>query len=241
MLFSEADKIWIKENYPKLNVTDLEASGEIDIFATYNLQDDIFLDVTKTPIDHVGGVRLSGTLTLTIIERIPSERIFSNLPKVVIKNISADPERHINLNDSSACLCSPLEENVYLFPAFQTERFFKELLIPFLYGQIFFSSFKYWPWTDYGHGVVGILESYNHLLEPRSAKDCMDKLYKYKNIDEPSWNEIRKLLVQKNRIKGHSICICKNKNRIRICHPKVWCGLQKLQMDILNQDLVIPK
>lgn len=240
MLFSEDDKVWIKKNYPKLLVTVSEASGVIDILATYNLQEGVFLDVAKTSDDPVGGVRLSGTFSLTITERLPLERMFSNLPKVVIEDISPDPERHINL-DNSACLCSPLEEDIYLLPTFQTERFFKDLLIPFLYGQIFFSSFKRWPWTDYGHGSIGILESYDHLSESSHAESCLGKLQSYKHTSESSWSEIRRLLTQRGQVKGHSMCICKNKDQIRRCHPRVWHGLRKLQTDIRNQNIAIPE
>jgi|GEM_PF-1790276 len=241
MAFSGADKIWIKENYRDLNVTNSEISGKIDILATYSLQDHIFLDVAKASVDHVGGVRLSGTFSLTMTERRPSERMFSSLPKVVIENIPADPERHINPNDNSACLCSPLEEGDYLYPTFQVERFFKELLIPFLYGQIYFSSFKCWPWTDYGHGSIGILESYNYLSEPSRAKSCINKLYGYRDKKGSPWSEIRGLLMQKGQIKGHVMCICKNRDKIRRCHPKAWCGLRKLQIDFKNQHLAIPE
>lgn len=241
MAFSNVDKAWLRDNYPKLEVTDTQISGAIDIYATYNLESKRFLDVERASTDDVGGIRLSGTLSVTITERSVSERKFSNLPKVVFQSIDADADRHINPSDNCACLCSPLEESPYLLPSFQISKFFEELLIPFLYGQLFFTAFGSWPWPDYGHGAVGVLESYDYLSDSSQAASCLKTLSGYKREGGSIWIEMRSFLLQKNEIKGHMACLCEKRDKIRKCHPKAWQGLRKLRRDIREQGLIIPE
>lgn len=237
MTFVDNDKSWIKANYPELTLTNDEISGVVDVLATYNPESRMFLDLKNTTVDAVGGIRLSGNFSIMIAEREMSERAFSDLPKVIIDGILAQPERHINPTDKSACLCSPLEEESYLYPTFQIAGFFEKLLIPFLYGQIFYDSFKSWPWPDYGHGAIGILESYNYLSDPIQAATCLKRLSTYK---DSQWAEIKILLAKRGNIKGHSICICQTKEKIRNCHERALLGLRKLQHDIKSQNLIIP-
>src|ERR1700727_2238404 len=45
--------------------------------------------------------------------------------------------------------------------AFQIRAFLEQLVIPFLYGQVFYSSKNRWPWAEYAHGATGILEAYS--------------------------------------------------------------------------------
>lgn len=237
MVFTDNNRSWVKDNYPTLKITNDEISGVMGVHATYNPESRMFLDLDKTSVDDVGGIRLSGNFSLAITERRASEKALSELPKVVIKGISAQPERHINPTDKSACLCSPLEESSYLYPTFQIGDFVKRLLIPFLYGQLFYESFKSWPWPDYGHGVIGILESYDYLSDTTQAAACLQKLSAYK---DSQWTEIKRLLAQSGDIKGHSMCICQTKEKIRSCHTKALLGLRKLKNDVKIQNLVVP-
>lgn len=237
MNFSEKDKKWIQENYPELSISKSEISGLIRVNATYNLETKKFLDLVKNPIDSVGGVRLSDVFSVSITERCMGEKAFSNLPKLLIKNVPSEPDRHINKSDNSACLCSTLEEEKYLKPYFKVDSFFSKLVIPFLYGQIFYSIVNTWPWKDYGHGAIGILESYDYLSDSTKSKECLQKL-SINNLDS-QWHLIRSYLKQKNEIKGHLMCFCGQKNKMRDCHYEAWQGLRKLRLDLKNQKINI--
>jgi hypothetical protein len=49
----------------------------------------------------------------------------------------------------------PLEEDDFLDPEFQFRLFLERLVIPFLYGQAFYSANGRWPWIEYDNGELG--------------------------------------------------------------------------------------
>lgn len=231
-MISENDKIWLSEKYPKLVTNDKGIDGIIEFSATYNFETNRFLILEKDTVNEVGGVMLSGIFTIHIQERV--QKIFSNLPALYIENIDTSMDRHFNQTDKTGCLCSPLEEEEFLFPSFHFKLFFEQLVIPFLYGQLFYSINKHWPWSEYGHGSTGLFESYFRIADPNKAGECIEKLSK--NID---WKKIKSLLIQKTDVKGHTPCFCAAKDHIRRCHPYAWKGIQQLKYDIKSLGIKI--
>jgi hypothetical protein len=168
------------------------------------------------------GLKLSGKFSVTISKR--TSKTSSDLPALVIKNIDTTTDRHFNQMDKSACLCSPLEEGEYLLPEFNFKPFLEELVIPFLYGQVFYDEHGHWPWSEYSHGAVGILESYLDISDAKKAKESIEKLHY-----DINWPQVEKALKQKSQIKGHTPCFCPEADQIRRCHPRAWKGINKLK------------
>lgn len=231
-MLSEEDIKWLADHYSGLTVTPEGISGTVDIKATYNLEINRFLNLREGVTDEIGGIRLLGSFNINIQERIVKP--FSELPALRIEGIEPHADRHINLSDGTACLGTPLDEKKYLDPEFQFQPFFEELVIPFLYGQLFYSQEGSWPWRDYGHGSIGLFESYARLGDSITAEECIQKLSK-----DTVWPKIKLILSKKSEIKGHTDCFCPKKDRIRN-HAEAWVGLRKLRTDIIKQELTLP-
>ena len=227
------DRRWLRKNYPELSIKGENVLGKVNFTATYNDKSGHFLVLKEGVINNVGGKLLRGNFDVGIRRR--TKIVWSALPAVYVKEVDPVSDRHFNQLDKSACLCSPLEEKEFLTPEFQFQKFFEELLIPFLYGQAFYSLEDRWPWSEYTHGLSGLLESYLKISDPLEAQECVQKL----SLDK-SWPKIKSALIQKAEIKGHLPCFCPKADRIRRCHPNAWMGLKKLRYDIQNKDILIP-
>lgn len=221
-MLKNIDKGWLDYNHPSLSIESWGLSGKVSIKATYNKQTNQFLILGNNDIDTINGLCLVGEFELELKNR--STPGYSNLPALTIKGIKNYPNRHIN-PDGTACLCSPLEEGRYLSGTF--EDFFDKLVIPFLYGQLYFSEYNRWPWREFSHGIAGILESYYIANDPMKAQDCIDKL----RISE-YWQRLEVVLNKKGKIKGHTACFCPKGGKLKCCHYKAWLGVRKLKRDI---------
>ncbi len=137
-MLTEIDKYWLAEHYPGLSIeSSNKVIGEISFVATYNKESGRFLEIESDTVDGVGGLRLSGTFKISIVPRTVTPH--SRLPALTIDGVDTIADRHINQSDSTACLCNPIEEDEYLNPQFDFQRYFKELVILYLYGQLYYS------------------------------------------------------------------------------------------------------
>ncbi len=233
MLRSE-DERWLREAHPRLDSDARGIAGNIAFTATYNAQLDYFLNLSEGVADTVGGVVLSGDFSIRIEER--SDKTLSALPALFVDGVDPTPDRHFVQADKSACLCSPLEEDEFLRPEFQFVLFMEKLVIPFLYGQVFYSQAQRWPWAEYAHGSAGLLEAYAKNPEPMRAEDCLRRLVQ----DGTVWPRLRTALQGKSNIKGHTPCFCPAMDQIRRCHPAAWRGALQLQRDIRVRAIDLP-
>lgn len=224
MIASE-DEQWLALNYPGLVPRGSGVVGTIDFAATYNQELDRFLILSDGVVDDVGGVRLSCRYGIQINER--QAKGYSGLPAVHVDGLDMVDDRHFSRIDNSACLCSPLEEKVFLQPFFDFRRFLEQLVIPFLYGQSFFSENHCWPWKEYAHGATGLLESFDdaNIVNVDELREFLGTLA----LDLIAWQHIRAAL-QRGNVKGHTSCFCPKKDHIRRCHPKALAGLRRLQL-----------
>jgi len=233
MIISEQDNRWLVNKYPNLVVTPEGVSGFIYLDATYNSDKHLFLALPKGTEDSVGGRRLSGKFDISIKERIVIAP--SRLPALSVENIEHSSNRHFNQTDGTACLGSPLEEDKFLIPQFQFRKYFEELVLPFLYGQLFYSAEARWPWGEYGHGLVGLFESYLRINDPLKAKELLEKI----SCDPLGASRIRSILRKKEEIKGEIMCFCLGLTPMEICHPQALEGLRQLQRDIEKEQILI--
>jgi len=236
MLRSE-DEHWLRDKYPRLIPGGNGVAGNIAFTATYNNHADRFQILSDGTTDLTGGLALSGDFSLRIQER--SHKTFSALPAVYIEGLEPSRERHIGRQDrnedKSACLCSPFVEHEFLQPEFQFRPFLEQLVIPFLYGQVFYSLRQQWPWPEYAHGAVGLLEAYSKIAGPAKAEYCPGLLRQ-----DNAWGRIEAAFRQKLFIKGHTPCFCPKMDHIRRCHSSAWQGIQKLQRDIRELGIRLP-
>jgi len=231
MMLTDQDKEWLRQKYPDLRVNHKEVSGVINFRATYNKESGQFYILENNIIDTFGDLDLAGSFNINIKER--TDRSIFKLPAVNIKTVDNIAERHLDKVDKSACLCSPLEEDYYLLPSFNFQKFIKRLVIPFLYGQLYYDyqDNHRWPWPELTHGSTGLLESY-YKKGDSSKIACFLKLLK---LDSRTWPLIESTLKQKKNIGGHTLCFCGKEKKIKYCHPDALSGVRKLKEDIKNQ------
>ncbi|MGA2605959.1 MAG: hypothetical protein ABSD89_05980 [Halobacteriota archaeon] len=232
-MLKESDEQWLHDTHPALIPAGNSITGAIEFRASYGQQSNRFSILADHAADPIDAVTLSDAFQIRIEER--SDKSDSRLPALYVQGIDPTPERHFNQRDKSACLCSPFDENDFLEPEFQFRPFFEQLVIPFLYGQVFCSSKGHWPWAEYAHGATGILEAYSKVRDQNRAQQCLQKL-----AQDMSWPKIQSALRQKPYVKGHTPCFCLRMDQIRRCHPVALEGALRLQRDLRALGIPIP-
>jgi hypothetical protein len=224
-MLKERDEEWLRINYPTLTPGGDGVAGTLEFRAAYKHDTNRFVILGDQVADEYGAVTLTGSFDVQIQER--RDKSTSRLPALHVKGIETIPERHFNQRDQSACLCSPLEEWQFLEPEFRFVLYLEQLVIPFLYGQVFYSSHRRWPWSEYAHGATGILEAYSKVCDQARAEECVRQLRQ-----DACWSRIQSALRQKSYIKGHTPCFCSRMDQIRRCHPDALQGALRLQRDL---------
>jgi len=224
-MLKESDEQWLRDKHPALVPAGRAVTGTIEFNASYNEANNRFVILAGQATDPGGAVVLSGAFQIRIEER--TDKSDSRLPALYVQGVDNTPDRHFNQRDKSACLCSPFDEDEFLQPEFQFVTFLEQLVIPFLYGQTFYSSRGHWPWTEYAHGATGIFEAYSEIRDKNRAEECLRKLAR-----DASWPRIQSALRQKPFIKGHTPCFCPTMDHIRRCHPRALEGALRLQREL---------
>lgn len=199
--------------------------GAIQFRAGYDASINQFYLIEEGTSDPTGAVILSGKFQIRIEPRV--DQSTSRLPALRVDEINPIADRHFNPADKSACLCSPLEEDWFLQPELQFRGYMEQLVIPFLYGQVYFSSHDRWPWSEYSHGATGLLEAYARAKDRNRAAECLRLI-----SQDSNWPRIRSALLQKPYVKGHTPCFCSSGERLRRCHPVALEGALQLQTDL---------
>ena len=228
------DEGWLREKHPGLTVAGETISGSIQFRAGYDAKISQFFSIEASATASTDAVILSGAFEVRIEPRV--DRSTSRLPALFVEGIEPAAKRHFNPVDKSACLCSPLEEDEFLQTELQFRLFLEQLVVPFLYGQIFFSSYGRWPWEEYAHGATGVLEAYAKTQDQNQAGECLRLL-----SQDSQWPMIRSALLQKPYIKGHNPCFCSSGDKFRQCHSAALKGALKLQRDLNAIGIVIPQ
>jgi hypothetical protein len=232
LVLQTVDEEWLRESYPGLAVAGEILGGRIHFRAGYDATINQFYSIDEGTPNPAGALVLSGAFRIHLSARV--DRSTSRLPALRVDGIDPIPDRHFNGADKSACLCSPLEEHEFLQPEPQLRVFLKQLVIPFLYGQTFFSLYRRWPWAEYAHGATGILEAYAKVRGQNQAQECLRLL-----SQDSQWPAIRSALRQDPYMKGHSPCFCSSGDKVRRCHSAALKGALQLQRDLNARGIVI--
>lgn len=232
-MLKERDEQWLRDVHPALVQVGPVVAGTIEFTASYNEQGNTFVIHGDGVTAQEGAVTLSGSFQIRIEER--TDKSTSRLPALYVEAIELTADRHFNQGDKSACLCSPFDEDDFLQPELQFKPFLEQLVIPFLYGQVFYSSQGHWPWAEWAHGATGILEAYSKLRDRNRVQECLRLL-----LQDTHWPRIQSALRQSSYIKGHTPCFCTKMDQIRRCHPGALKGALRLQQDLRASGIPIP-
>ncbi len=228
-MLNDDHKAWLCQAYPRLSSASDEISGVVDFTGTYNGESGHFQVLYGDSEDEVGGLRLTGSFAVRLKPR--NDTSLSKLPALYVLDVKPIDDRHFSQIDQSACLCSPFEEEEFLVGGLAFIAFFEQLIIPFLYGQEFFSRYRRWPWGEYAHGAVGLLEAYADIRDPLRAEECWNKL----RHDTKAWPGISSVLEQLSEVSERIRCFCPRKDQMRRCHPRALEGLRQLRRHLNAQ------
>jgi hypothetical protein len=232
-MLKPGDEEWLSETQAGLALVDGTVRGTIEFEATYDAARNLFQVLDADLQAQTDGVTLAGRFTIRIEKRIV--KAFSSLPALFVEEIEPTSDRHFGA-DKSACLCSPLEEDEFLTPTFEVRPFIERLVIPFLYGQLFYSANQRWPWSEYAHFATGLLEAYGQHPDPTKIERLLQTLARHFD----TWPLIRAALRRESYIKGHTPCFCPKKDQMRRCHPLALQGIQRLRADIGSSKIILP-
>jgi hypothetical protein len=223
MRLTESDKGWLQKCHPRLGLSPHGIAGTVNTVATYNRETNLFQILYNGSPDQVGGVRLRMSFSIRLEERADTST--SRLTALYVDGVEPIADRHFAQTDHTGCLCRPLEEDKFFVDELDFVPFFEQLVIPFLYGQEFYSRTGSWPWAEYAHGAAGLLEAYGNLADPSKAEEC----FRYLLHDKRAARCIAALVQQLSEINGHTACFCRRSDHMRRCHPGALQGLRQLR------------
>lgn len=231
-MLSNEDKEYLK-GIPALELSEDQkfVTGTISFDAVFDpaKEADRFTLIGSEDANTYSGTRLTGAFKVSIEPNWSP----SGLPKlVVLENLPKEARRHFYTGepDLVACVCAPVKE-IKFMKNFSLKEYIETLVIPFLYGQVFFDLKGEWPWKDYSHNTPGILESYHR----DDGTDVLDEFLARLKLQRTDWSRLEPILFGSNLPKGHTPCFCSKHDFIRRCHPEAWEGLKKVYSDIHNK------
>jgi hypothetical protein len=95
------------------------------------------------------------------------------------------------------------------------ENYIRNLLNPYLLGWLWYQQFNEMPWGERTHGLSGLVESYQELLNIKNRQCLLDFMYKY----------IRKKLFQRQD------CPCGSGLPFKKCHKNLIIRLENCLPD----------
>ncbi len=219
--FSKKEIDAVQTKFPKLKLEQQGVwKGIIDICAEYQ------------------GCQINDAFEVLIIapDTYPSQLPFmiegGGRTQAIAKKYKITDLRRLHCNPSqqnTACLCIRQEEKEKFPLNSNLIVFIENLVVPYLYGLSYFEKFGKWPWGEYSHGGLGVLEY--HAEDPTElTEQNIKEITKLLRADE-NWKEYSKQL---RKLSSEKFCICGSRKPFRKCHKKAWQGINRLHSDIHN-------
>ncbi len=220
--FSAEEVAEVLAKYPGLTVNAAgEVEGILDIDAAYK------------------GRRIQDSYVVRIAasnphsERLPALYEVGGRTENVGKKYNVPDLRHLHRNpDGIACVCVKQEESRLFPPGSRLVFFVDRLVVDYLYGLSHYDQFKKWPWGEFSHGVLGLLEFYVDDIKPQSSESIAEVLASMQR--NPSWPKVRKQLRSPSSKRD---CFCGSGNGLGRCHNLAWRGLQRFRGEIARLNL----
>lgn len=216
-VFSEEEILAVKTRFPKLELIKPGVwRGVIDF-------DRVYRDYRIADSYDVGIIVLVGFPQVFPIVHELAERIKTIQDKYSLKTVA---DLHYNINNG-ACLCVVQEKESRLPVESNLVFFIENLVVPYFYGLSYFDEQGRWPWKEYGHGGLGVLEHYTEQWKG-SNQELIRSLMPTFSADK-HWRKYRKQFISPN---PHTLCFCESGIDISTCHGKAWEGIMKINNDL---------
>jgi hypothetical protein len=159
------------------------------------------------------------------------------IEKVAVLKGKKYEDLHLYKDSQKVCLIGYFDENLNI----QLQDFLLTVVIPFFYDQSFYEKFDKWPRGSYSHGLIGILENYHDTFNMEEGEKITKKcLYFLKEVGDYGNKHMLSTickLIRKKKIRGHWMCLCKERKRFNICHKKAFLGIRLLKKNIRKFNL----
>jgi hypothetical protein len=211
--FSIAEIAAVKKEFPKLQFTSPDTwEGTVDFYATHK------------------GYAIRGSFDVLIKiptgypEKIPIAYDTGGSAKTVAKKYNKKvKDLHCDPKDNSICLCVRQEESKNFPPGATMVSFIDTLVTPYFYGLEYYKERGKWPWREYSHGGLGILEYHAEDTSIHSQMDITKLasfLYSYSNKE---LKKCRRAILNPLIAK----CICGSNLQFESCYNLAWAGLMR--------------
>ncbi len=221
--FSTDEIAKVKAGFPKLDLVRVGRwEGEIEFdreYRGYRIKDTYKIAITA-PIEYPA--------------RVPALQEIGGRTKAVADkyHLSDIRDLHFNTSNGTACVCVKQEEKTKFPPGSDLVYFIESLAIPYLYGLSFYDEQGYWPWGEYGHGVIGLLEFYADDSHEQTKEGIEILATTFR--EDLNWKWYSKQLRKPN---PNKMCVCGKSRSFNSCHERAYRGLLRLSEDLKRLNL----
>jgi len=216
-VFSDEEIAAVKARYPGLDRTGPGAiEGTLNMEAVFDgqsLKDSFQVRITATNpnSDRVPALYENGGRTKAIADKYG----FSDLRTL-----------HRNM-DGTACVCVKQVEKRKFPPGSDLLVFIEELAVPYLYALVHYEKNERWPWGEYSHGTLGLLEFAADDQDEQTREDIEQIAATVRR--DMHWKRYVKHLRNANSGKT---CPCGSGKKFDVCHERAHRGLLRLNTDL---------
>ena len=161
-------------------------------------------------------------------DRLPALYEVGGRTQAIATKYGIRDHRDLHCNtDGTACVCVKQVERRKFPPGSDLIVFMEDLAVPYLYGLKHFERFGRWPWGDYSHGGLGLLEFSGEDREHLSESDIRELFKAFRR--EANWKEYNKQL---RKPSAERKCPCDSGKPFSRCHGRAWCGVLQLRAEM---------
>jgi hypothetical protein len=217
-IFTTEEISEVENRYPRLRAAENGvAEGVLDLHAVYDGEErrDEFQVRIVAPSDYPNS--------------IPSLLETGGRTAAIAAKYGIEDHRDLHRNPGTgrACLCVKQEERRRFPKGANLGHFLEELVVPYLFGLSHFEEHGKWPWPDYSHGTLGIVEYYADAADDPCNELIGSTLDLLKQ--DIGWRKLRRQIRKPSAMR---MCVCGSRKPISRCHKDLWAGITKLNSDI---------
>lgn len=126
----------------------------------------------------------------------------SKLPYVIDTQKRINPTYHHYYTNGKLCLETDVKILADFADGFDLLRWMDKYVEAYYFTYEYYTRYGEFPYGERSHGLDGVLESYQELLDANDAQEAYDIMQ----------------FVIVNRYRGHFLCPCKSGKKLRNCH-----------------------
>lgn len=185
------------------------------------------------------GERITGSFHVRITAANPNSDLLPALYEIggrteaIGRKYGIKDFRDLHRNgDGTACVCVKPVEGRSFPPGSSLLFFIEQLAVPYLYGLTYRERHGRWPWKEFSHGSLGLLEFYADDQTTQTVESIAELVAGVGR--EPNWKDFHK---QFRRPSANRACLCGSRKPFGKCHAQALSGVLKLHLDLKHFNL----